>query len=43
LVINFVNKTFGFDFTYHDNDKADAVLNVYYLYLALKEDNPELF
>lgn len=43
LVINFVNKTFGFDFTYHDNDKADAVLNVYYLYLILKEDNPELF
>lgn len=43
LVINFVNKTFGFDFTYHDNDKTDAVLNVYYLYLVLKEDNPELF
>ena len=43
LVIDFVNKEFNFDFTYHDNDKADAVLNVYYLYLELKEDNPELF
>ena len=43
LVINFVNKEFGFKFEYNDNDKADAVLNVWYLYLVLKEDNPDLF
>ena len=43
LIINHVNDKFGTNFMYKDNDIADAYLNVLFLYLKLKEDNPGIF